>query len=1346
MRELRVEDALLYLDQVKVEFGDRPHIYNEFLDIMKTFKTQQIDTPGVIQRVSNLFQGNKRLVLGFNTFLPEGYKIELPLDGEGPPVAVFHGIGGTVTHILTNPPPPPRSEPAAGAAGVGGGVGGPPAGSAGLGVASRPDVGGPQQMHLGGQPAAAGMRHAGPGGGPLGHQQPMPPAGMPGQPPSMMGIGQAKVPPGEQQQQQPPPVAGVAGFGRSAMPPQHGQPAHMQMHSGMPRNQQPPSMAELAARARTDAQHRAAPGGPGRGAGGGAGQQHNLGPGGRGRGGPLRPGGIAGAGGLAAGQAPPGGLDGSFPARMGPGVAAQQRPPGVVVALPPVASAVAQQPAVAAQQQQGGQQPPLEFDHAINYVTTIKKRFSSEPETYKKFLEILHTYQKEQRGIKEVLDEVSLLFEDHPDLLKEFTYFLPDAVQAQAKAQLDQAAKESEARKAARSSKEAITQIARGMQRPEAAASRGQAALPPPRVPNYPTGQTQIAVPFAPFGATQGRTEEREEEIQRKAHFGFVSFAPVNPPKRGELNPSQAVAKLGRPTNMPLIPKHANTSEGAFFLRAKKHLNRKELAPDKPAGSRRHTPYTEFLKCLHLFAAGVVNKEELVLLMKGLFMHGHAPKTGANAGGGVSNPTVAGDAHTLVREFEDLLIGRGPYADQETNFKDKSKYGSLRTRDFDYSTCEKPTPSYRTYPSDYPQSLFITNPGETEMDASVLNGDVVCVGVERSSRKHMTSSPEDYDAVRMRRNAYEEVLFRIEDERYEVDMAIERNNQAMRQVEPFAEEVSTLRQNEEKDGQPIGRLQWQPKRYAMDTIPINAIGRIYGEHGDEVLQHLVRNPLVVLPTVYQRLRQKDSEWRKAKLELRARWNTLYEENYEGSTDYLCYFYRKELERSFTAHHLLDECKRAKHFSKHPNKVKNHPAIQAFTPEFLRKNTDADALLFQPHIDIKLGKAAMVSHHDAFKMITTKIKSSSQYTKVEREAVGRIWAEFMLPWFGYPVHWVLDELRESFRGKVNTHVVKYAPGQKVRTAFGDGSILSYMEGNPSMGCRYRVKLPFGIASVRPSAIMHSLPQADRGMMVRRNGVMGKDESPDGTGEGLFAEKLNKKFELMFATESVYVFMRLYCLLVSLLTDTREYLKASGQSADPVDSYFIPPPIREERNAAPQPTADFPGVISMLGKVVAREVETKEFESYCRRVSKVKVHQMAVLPKLIDKCTDALLNVVKEDALLSLFDYCLHREMDPVQLRSLCLSVTPEASYRIQYETSKAHIFFSYLPEGETLLTVPQEEDSMQEDEEPVEEEDEVMKDTDDIPFGDASKPVQTKAEASSGDNGGSDPPSKRVKLK
>jgi hypothetical protein len=118
----------------------------------------------------------------------------------------------------------------------------------------------------------------------------------------------------------------------------------------------------------------------------------------------------------------------------------------------------------------------MEFDHAINYVTKIKvgsqrciryapvlpsvhgatdviadiwselfclfgvqRRFHSDPNTYKAFLEILHTYQKQQRSIKDVLDRVSTLFKDHPDLLRDFTYFLPDAVQDQAKERLGRA-------------------------------------------------------------------------------------------------------------------------------------------------------------------------------------------------------------------------------------------------------------------------------------------------------------------------------------------------------------------------------------------------------------------------------------------------------------------------------------------------------------------------------------------------------------------------------------------------------------------------------------------------------------------------------------------------------------------------------------------------------------------------------------------------------------------------------------------------------------------------------------------------------------------------------------------
>ena len=71
-----LNDALNYLDQVKVRFVDQADVYNQFLDIMKDFKSQSIDTPGVIFRVSQLFNGHPNLIQGFNTFLPPGYRID----------------------------------------------------------------------------------------------------------------------------------------------------------------------------------------------------------------------------------------------------------------------------------------------------------------------------------------------------------------------------------------------------------------------------------------------------------------------------------------------------------------------------------------------------------------------------------------------------------------------------------------------------------------------------------------------------------------------------------------------------------------------------------------------------------------------------------------------------------------------------------------------------------------------------------------------------------------------------------------------------------------------------------------------------------------------------------------------------------------------------------------------------------------------------------------------------------------------------------------------------------------------------------------------------------------------
>ncbi|KAF3339203.1 paired amphipathic helix protein Sin3-like 3 isoform X4 [Carex littledalei] len=75
--KLTTNDALDYLKKVKEMFQDQKEKYDEFLEVMKDFKCQRIDTTEVIMRVKDLFKGNRDLILGFNNFLPEGFEMHI---------------------------------------------------------------------------------------------------------------------------------------------------------------------------------------------------------------------------------------------------------------------------------------------------------------------------------------------------------------------------------------------------------------------------------------------------------------------------------------------------------------------------------------------------------------------------------------------------------------------------------------------------------------------------------------------------------------------------------------------------------------------------------------------------------------------------------------------------------------------------------------------------------------------------------------------------------------------------------------------------------------------------------------------------------------------------------------------------------------------------------------------------------------------------------------------------------------------------------------------------------------------------------------------------------------------
>ena len=209
------------------------------------------------------------------------------------------------------------------------------------------------------------------------------------------------------------------------------------------------------------------------------------------------------------------------------------------------------------------------------------------------------------------------------------------------------------------------------------------------------------------------------------------------------------------------------------------------------------------------------------------------------------------------------------------------------------------------------------------------------------------------------------------------------------------------------------------------------------------------------------------------------------------------------------------------------------------------------------------------------------------------------------------------------------------GQNVLTSYGKGVILAKIAGGHNAGMRYKVKLDYGTASVRPSNIVHLLPATDpSNRMVRRNGTMEKASLLEGSEEGV-----DKRCKLMFGTERVYAFLRLYSFLTFVLANTRSFLalksgeqEEESQATNGIGSAFEKGKTPSEAEA----THDYPGLLASLNKLIAGGMDIQAFESFCRKTAKGKVYQLIALPRLIERCAEALVKVAKEDKILSLFD--------------------------------------------------------------------------------------------------------------
>jgi len=687
---------------------------------------------------------------------------------------------------------------------------------------------------------------------------------------------------------------------------------------------------------------------------------------------------------------------------------------------------------------------PVEFDQAINYVNKIKARFQSDEHVYKAFLEILNMYRKGNKSISEVYQEVATLFYNHPDLLEEFTCFLPESTGGSgAVSNVNSHHHQQHHHPLARSSTQ---QQQQHHPKREDKSSSAPVRTTPVVSKIIPKKEKPGSVQGGDHGGGSNRDRhggavvkiererkkgekerDKKDEPERKvrggggvdhhhrkeanSHGGGEKDMDLDamqrlPTKRqsarradeliriqskaGEAG--EAYASGGAGPSLEDLGKNAS-SLPAFVEKVKSRLRNRET-------------YQEFLKCLNIFNQEIISRSELQRVVGDILgkhadlMEGfnefltHCENEGnlagvfssRNLGGEFADeqkPKIEKDRERdsekdkeRDRDKEKEREGdRHRDKDKERDVKpskealhkvsgipNKDKFMNKPISELDLSNCDQCTPSYRLLPKHYPRPI---SSHRNSLADSVLNDSWVSV----------TSGSEDYSFKHMRKNQYEESLFRCEDDRYELDMLLETT-------------LSTANVVGESVEKPLDGVKQESPHHLPDqlsAIHLRSIERVYGDHGADIIELLRKNPIPTAPVIYNRLRQKQEEWSNCRVEMNKVWSEVYTKNSYKALDHRSFYFRQQDKRSLSTKGLLAEIKELNE----------------------KKRSEDDYLLataagsHRPLLpDLRLEYPDPAIYQDLYQIIKYACEEACTTTE-QAEKILRIWTTFLEPMLGIP---------------------------------------------------------------------------------------------------------------------------------------------------------------------------------------------------------------------------------------------------------------------------------------------------------------------------------------------------------
>ncbi|KAJ0754471.1 putative transcription regulator Others family [Helianthus annuus] len=609
----------------------------------------------------------------------------------------------------------------------------------------------------------------------------------------------------------------------------------------------------------------------------------------------------------------------------------------------------------------------VEFEEAISFVNKIKKRFQNDDHVYKSFLDILNMYRKEQKGINEVYHEVAALFDDQPDLLDEFTKFMPDASAAASAhhASLGRHRYDEQRSSAMGPHKQAQTDI-----KPRGGSRQDRINGSHPELDLNADEDDKTSMKFH---KDQRKRSEKESRDRRTSDQDYKE------PDHDANRDTRHIEKRKSSSKIEDFGVHSGVASHSD-KDSLKNMYIQEFTFCEKVKDRLHNQddYQAFLKCLHIYSTEIITRKELQSLVADLLgkhpdlMEGFSTflerceNIDGFLAGVMDKKSLWNEGHvsksTRTEEKEREHSRRETDASKERD-KYKEKYWAKSIQELDLSDCQRCTPSYRLLPDDYPIPSVSQR---SELGTQVLNELWVSV----------TSGSEDYSFKHMRRNQYEESLFRCEDDRFELDMLLESVKSTAKRAEELLNNINN------KIISPDTPIRIEDHFPALN---LRCMERLYGDHGLDAMETLRRNPSAALPVVLTRLKQKQEEWTKCKSDFNKVWADIYAKNHYKSLDHRSFYFKQQDSKNLSTKSLVAEIKEIKGKSQNDEDLLH--SISAGSRHFISPNlefeyTDGDI------------------HEDAFKLIKYSCEEICT-SKEQLNKVLNLWSTFLEPVLGVP---------------------------------------------------------------------------------------------------------------------------------------------------------------------------------------------------------------------------------------------------------------------------------------------------------------------------------------------------------